>query len=105
MCMPILTLVLTFFHIIVSFSVNLCISGLQSSFGEVSEYCDFLSKLRFFTKNSKKKKKTTFGSNCSSFILQLNAVNRINIIAVYNEIHIFNDFPYGIYMVAILSKF
>ena len=25
------------FHIIVSFSVNLCISGLQSSFGEISE--------------------------------------------------------------------
>ena len=46
-----------------------------------------------------------FGSNCSSFILQLNAENRININAVYNEIHVFKLFLYGIYMIAIHSKF
>ena len=55
----------------------------------------------FFTKNSKK----NFSLNCSSLILQLNAENRINIRAVYNEIPVFKLFLYGIYMVAILSKF
>ena len=87
MCMPILTLVKeSVFHTIVSFSVNLCISGLQSSFGEISENCDFGSKNAFFflQKNSKK----FFGSNCSSFILQLNAETRINIRADYREIHV-----------------
>ena len=33
-----------------------------------------------------------FGSNCSSFILHLNAENRINIRSVYNEIHDFKLF-------------
>ena len=44
-----------FFYIIVSFSVNLCISGLQSGFGEISENCDFGSKMRgfFYQKKSK----------------------------------------------------
>ena len=46
-----------------------------------------------------------FDSNCATFILQLNAENRINIRAVYNEIHVFKIFLYGIYMVATLSKF
>ena len=46
-----------------------------------------------------------FGSNCSSFILQLNAENGINIRAVYKDIHVFKLFLYRIYMVAILSKF
>ena len=46
MCIPILTLVLeSVFHIIVSFSVNLCNSGLQSSIGEISENCDFWLKM------------------------------------------------------------
>ena len=73
MYMPILTLVSGIsFYIVVSFSVNLCISGLQSSFGEISENCDFWSKMRFFTKKFEKK---IFGSNCSSFILQLSAEN------------------------------
>ena len=40
-----------------------------------------------------------------SFILQLNAENRIYISAVYNEIHVLKLFLYGIYMLAILSKF
>ena len=54
---------------------------------------------------SPKIRKKNFGTNCSSFILQVNAENRINIRAVYNEIHVFKLFLYGIYMVAILSKF
>ena len=33
-----------------------------------------------------------FGSNCSSFILLLNAENRINIRAVYNKTHVFKFF-------------
>ena len=84
-----------FFHIIVSFSVNLCISGLQSNFEEISENCDFWSKMRcccFFLQKKKKKKKNIFGSNCSSLILQLNAENRINIRAVFNKIHVFKLF-------------
>ena len=101
MCMSILTLVQeSVLHIIVSLIVNLCISGLQSSFGEISENCNFWSKMRFLNR------KFDFfsGSNCSSFTLQLNAENRINIRAVYNEIHVFKLFLYGIYMVAIRSK-
>ena len=58
--------------------------------------------MRFFTKTIEN---NVFGSNCSSFILQLKAENRINIRAVYNEIHVFKLFLYGTYMVAILSKF
>ena len=53
----------------------------------------------------KKKSKKKFGSNCSSFILQLNSEKRINIRAVYNEIHVFKLFLIGIFMVAILSTF
>ena len=37
-----------FFCIIVSFSVNLCISGLQSSIEEISENCDFGQKCVVF---------------------------------------------------------
>ena len=36
--------------------------------------------------------------------LQLNALNRFKIRAVYNEIHVFKRFLYGIYMEAILSS-
>ena len=84
-------------------------------FGEISENCDFWSKMRFFFFFffvvvflgffHQKFEKLFFGSNCSSFILQLNAETRINIRAVNNEIHVFKFFLYGIYMVAILSKF
>ena len=80
------------FHIIVSFLVDLCISKLQSSFGEISENCDCWSKMRFFTKTFEI---IFFGSNCSTFILQLNAENRINIRAVYNEIHVSKLFCMG----------
>ena len=38
-------------NFLVSFTVNLCISGLQSSIGEISENCDFWSKMRFFSPN------------------------------------------------------
>ena len=49
MCMSILPLHLRIsFHIIVSFSVNLCFWGLQSSFGEISENCDFDQKCVLF---------------------------------------------------------
>ena len=65
--------------------------------------CDFWSKMRFFF--SLEKIDFFFGSNCSSFILQLNAENRINIRAVYDEIHVFKLFLFEIYMVAIPSKF
>ena len=56
MCMPILTFVkrITFAHYCFFFSVKLCISGLQSSFEEISENCDFWSKMGgFLPKNLK----------------------------------------------------
>ena len=65
-------------------------------------FTPFLKVCFFFTKIFEKK---FCGSNCSSFILQLNAENRINIRAVYNAIHVFKLFLYGIYMVAFLSQF
>ena len=77
---------------------------LQSSFGEISGNCDFWVKNAFFFFFFQKFEKN-FGSNCSSFILRVNAENRINITAVYNEIHMFKLFLYAIYMVAILSIF
>ena len=75
--------------------------------------CDFWSKMRGGGGGEgggeggspRKSENLFFGSKCSSFILQLNVENRINIRAIYNEIHVFNRFLYGIYMVAILSKF
>ena len=71
----------------------------------VAENCDFWSKVRFLAKIPFFFFCFFFCLNCFSFILQLNAENRINIRAVYNEVHVFNLFLYVIYMAAILSKF
>ena len=46
---------------------------------------------------TKKKSKFFFGSNCSSFILQLNAENRINSRAVYNETRFQTFFVWDFY--------
>ena len=49
-------------------------SGLQSSIGKIPENCDFFGqKCVFFLPNIR----IFLGSNCFSFILQLNAENRI----------------------------
>ena len=66
-----------FFHIIVSLSEG---------------YNRVLEKFQKIVIFGQKFENLFFGSNCSSFILHLNAENRINIRAVYNEIHVSNFF-------------
>ena len=69
--------------------------------GNFQKIVIFCQQMRFFTKNFE----TFFSAQIVFHSLQLNAENRINIRAVYNEILVFKLFLYGIYMVAILSKF
>ena len=78
-----------FFSLLFLFQLTYVSQGYNRVLEKISENCDFWSKMRFF---SSKIRNFFFGCNCSSFILQLNAENRINIRAVYNEIHVSNFF-------------
>ena len=111
MCMPILTLVLR-----ISLSHYCFFFSKPMYFSFTIEFWENFRKLWFLDKNVcvcvcvwggrlSKNSKKKIGSNCSSFILQLNAETQINIRAVYNEVHVFKLFLYVIYMAAILSKF
>ena len=97
MCMPILTLVLrnSFSHYYFFFSKPVYLRVTIKFWGKFQKIVIFGQKCFFFFFHQKKFDFFFFGSNCSSFILQLKAENRINIRAVFNEIHVFKLFCMG----------